>query len=241
MAFDQQDDWSEETDVYDIINAGPRNRFTCQGLLVSNSTAYGAVERTLERKIEQDTGIRPEPGTGARILEVLKQTRRIAFEYMDDIEKAPLHPGYVRAASGRKRRFALHPSTVSGISNRIRQSALSSQGREARNFPMQESVAATAARAAVWLLRRYRQLGVDAWPMIVLYDSVVTDCEYEDRVLVSQLHQEMMTDKNTWNYHGRTLKYPIDTELNTRWSTKTSQQELSQQARIPSIQHVNAI
>lgn len=233
--------WSEETDVYDIINAGPRNRFTCQGLLVSNSTAYGAVERTLERKIEQDTGIRPEPGTGAKILQVLKETRRVAFEYMDEIEKAPLHPGYVRAASGRKRRFALHPATVAGISSRIRQSALSSQGREARNFPMQESVASTAARAAVWLLRRYRQLGLDAWPMIVLYDSVVTDCEYEDRELVSQLHQEMMTDKNTWNYHGRTLKYPIDTELNTRWSTKTSQQELSRQALNSNQNYVSSI
>ena len=49
-----------------------------------------------------------------------------------------------------------------------------SMGREARNFPMQESVAATAARAGKWLLDTYIRLGMKARPLIILYDSVVT-------------------------------------------------------------------
>jgi hypothetical protein len=93
-------------------------------------------------------------------------------------------------------------------------------GREARNFPMQESVAATAARAGKWLLDTYIKLKLQAKPLIILYDSVVTLCPLEERFKVAQLHQLFMTDENTWEYHGRKMNYPIDTDFVYRWSAK---------------------
>jgi hypothetical protein len=104
-------------------------------------------------------------------------------------------------------------------------SMLSSQGREARNFFMQESVAATAARAAVNLLRYYRQNRLEAHIMVVLYDSVVTLLKKEYRFGVADLHQRFMCDENSWDYHGRKLVYPIDTDLCMAWSTKPSDEE----------------
>ena len=90
---------------------------------------------------------------------------------------------------------------------------------------MQESVASTACRATNMLEREYRARGMQAWVMIVLYDSVVTCCPLEERHVVAELHQRYMTDENSWKYADRTLKYPIDTEFNLRWSTKPTKEE----------------
>jgi len=211
--------------TYDILNAGPLNRFTCSGVLVSNSTTYGASATSLDRKIEQDTGVKPEPGTGDKIMEALAVSRPVATLYLKALERAPINPGFLVAASGRKRRFTLHPSHVSGISDRLRKGRASSQGREARNFPMQSSVADTAARAGVWLRLRYKQLGLRAYVMVILYDSVVTLCPPEERDIVARLHQLYMCDRNQWSFHGRVMNYPIDTGFVSRWSVKNQDKE----------------
>jgi uracil-DNA glycosylase family 4 len=207
--------------VYDIVNAGPRNRFTCQGVLVSNSSAYGASASTLERKIEQDTGKKPEEGTGQRLLKALEKRQPVAQDFLIKMERVPEKPGYYRAASGRIRHFSSHdPKYLDDIDEHLTMGLFKSMGREARNFPMQESVAATAARAGKWLLDAYIKLNMQARPLIILYDSVVTLCPLEERFKVAQLHQLFMTDANTWDYHGRKMNYPIDTDYVYRWSAK---------------------
>lgn len=212
--------------VYDIINAGPRNRFTCQGVLVSNSSAYGASASTLERKIEQDTGKKPEEGTGQRLLKALEKRQPVAQDFLIKMERIPEKPGFYRAASGRIRHFSSHdPKYLNDIDEHLTMGLFKSMGREARNFPMQESVAATAARAGKWLLDAYIKLKLQAKPLIILYDSVVTLCPLEERFKVAQLHQLFMTDENTWEYHGRTMNYPIDQLFCYRWSAKPSKDE----------------
>ena len=106
--------------VYDIINAGPRHRFTCSGVLVSNSAVYGAAPRTIELKIESDTGIKPEPGTGQLILDALMALQPVAEDWLKTLEMLPEHSSSWRAASGRLRHFALHPSNIAGISGRLK-------------------------------------------------------------------------------------------------------------------------
>lgn len=212
--------------VYDIVNAGPRNRFTCQGVLVSNSSAYGASASTLERKIEQDTGKKPEEGTGQRLLKALEKRQPVAQDFLIKMERVPEKPGYYRAASGRLRHFSSHdPKYLDDIDEHLTMGLFKSMGREARNFPMQESVAATAARAGKWLLDTYIKLNMKARPLIILYDSVVTLCPLEERFKVAQMHQLFMTDENTWEYHGRKMNYPIDQLFCYRWSAKPSKDE----------------
>lgn len=210
--------------TYDILNAGPRNRFVCEGILVSNSSAYGASSNTLERKIEQDTGIKPEPGVGQKLLDALSSSRPVAFAFLKALEQAPKTPGYLVAASGRKRRFSLYRSGI-GIDDRTQKGRLASQGREARNFFMQASVADTAARAGVWLRKAYRHYGLRAKLMIILYDSVVTLCPPEEREIVKRLHELYMCERNNWRYHGREMNYPIDTDFVARWSTDPKKED----------------
>ena len=187
---------------------------------------YGASETTLERKIEQDTGRKPEPGTGKRILDALARRQPVATQFLLDVEKAPAENKCLVAASGRKRHFATHYNKGVRYSNKYDAKKLnSSMGREARNFYMQESVASTSAKAAKWLLDYYLKNNMQARPMVVLYDSVVTLCPLEERHIVEKLHSRYMTDENVWTYHGVEMNYPIDTEILVRWSTKPTKEE----------------
>jgi len=207
------------------------------------SSAYGATAMTLERKIEADTGKKPEEGTGEKILEALANRQPVADGYLKAVAMAPEAPGYLRAASGRLR-HACMPSEVAGLSGNLRQSLLSAQGREFRNFPMQESVAATAAIAGNKLLEFKYQCGLTGVPMIILYDSVVTLCPPSERAVWAKAHTLFMFLANGWQYHGRVLRYPIDTELNTGWSERPSGLDaklLESAAYMPTPEHLKHI
>lgn len=180
-------------------------------------TAYGSTPGTLERSIEADTGFKPEPGTGQKILDALQRRQPTAVAFLDDLETKVEDPGYLRAASGKVRHFLL-PSNVHGLSPRLKNAIISAQKRESRNFYMQESVAATALRATYWLLQFKRKYGLVGVPITVLYDSVVTMCPFEERAIWAKAHELFMFRANGWEYHGRVLTYPIDTEFNAGWS-----------------------
>ena len=126
------------------------------------------------------------------------------------------------AASGRKRRFPIHPSSLRGLSSRVRDAYLRPMGNEARNFYPQEGVAAVASTSCIDLLDFCRECEMKSRPMVCLYDSVVSNGPLEERFICSELHQMFMTDLNVWNYHDRWMNYPIDTEFNYRWSWKPS-------------------
>lgn len=209
------DSW--ETEVYDIVNAGPRHRYVCSGVLVSNSSMYGATPATLERKIEADTGVAPEPGVGEKILKALEDRQPAATEFLKNLEESPETPGWLRAASGKVRHFQL-PKCSAGVPWKLFKSQKSAQGREARNFFMQESVAATAMRAANWLLDFKMRYGLEGVPLTVLYDSVCTLSPSEERFIWDKTHTICMYLANGWEYNGRVLRYPIDTDLNSGWS-----------------------
>jgi uracil-DNA glycosylase family 4 len=193
------------------------------------STAYGATGNTLDRKIEADTGEKPEPGTGDKILDALERRQPVAFAFMREMERTPEDPGYIQAASGRVRHFHTHPDVMSGmVTYRQRQGLVSALGREARNFKCQESVAATAIRAANYLLRLKMTYSLDGRPGAVLYDSAVTFNPAEERELWRLAHDVFMYLGNGWEYHDRVLRYPVDHELNKSWSWSTTEQEAAE-------------
>lgn len=189
--------------------------------------SYDIQASTLERQIEAEIGSKPEPGIGERIIEALDRRQPVALAYLERVAEIPDNPGHMQLASGRKRHFVRHPDNIWGIRARDRESLMNNQGREARNCPMQESVAATVSRASNWLISSYRQLDLPARLPMVLYDSVLTHCRMEYRFAVAQFHQQLITDRNTWLYNGRTMNYPIDTEFNLRWSERPSKEQLS--------------
>lgn len=213
------------TRIYDIVNAGPNHRFTCSGVLVSNSSAYGASPATLERKIESDTGKKPEPGTGEKILFALQKRQPVATAHLEGREESPTSPGFIRAASGRTRHFSLHAANQKGMNSRLLRGQANAAGREARNFDMQNSVADTSANACNKLLEFARKNGLRGRPIAVLYDSVVSLVPLEERNIWAKAHSLYMFRATGWKYHNTILNYPIDTELNPSWSSKPDKKQ----------------
>jgi DNA polymerase I-like protein with 3'-5' exonuclease and polymerase domains len=111
---------------------------------------------------------------------------------------------------------------LASLDYRSRRSLLSRLGREARNVPPQESVAATAARAAIRLQRHFRSHGMKSRVSICLYDSLVCVTPFAERFECQRLMRKYMSEENTWDYSGRTLKYDIDEEFLDAWSWKIS-------------------
>lgn len=100
------------------------------------SSAYGASASTLERKIEQDTGKKPEEGTGERLLKALEKRQPVAQDFLVKMEGTPNRPGFYRAASGRIRHFAKHAQKyLDQLDEHLTDGLFKSMGREARNFP----------------------------------------------------------------------------------------------------------
>lgn len=230
-ALDEPQSRTAKVRVYDILNAGPRKRFTCQGVLVSNSSAYGASPASLERKIESDTGVKPEPGTGQKGLDAIKQRQPRATEFLEEMAEIPKTVGFYRAKSGRICHCVTH-GAGSGVSFRTRNAVESALGRELKNYPMQESVGSTSARACIMALALYKNLGLKAVPMTCLYDSLVSLCPLEERFVVSRIHDLAMSELNTWTYQDeygeRMLKYEVDNEFNYRWSTRPNKEQQKQ-------------
>lgn len=185
---------------------------------VVSNCAYGAVASTIERRIEAVTGEKPAEGMGEALLEALERRQPEVFRGLEEVARAPERGDKLVAASGRVRRFPTHPSTLGGISWRVRKSYLRAMGNEARNFFPQESVAATLARACTWLNSWYRGEGLKARAVIGLYDSVLTYCPEEERHVCAEAHEVFMQRINFWKYGRRYMNYPIDTDFVDRWS-----------------------
>lgn len=214
--------------VYDILDAGPRNRFTCDGVLVSNSAAYGAVGTTLERRIEAATGVKPEPGTGQELLDAIARRQPVSVDFLNQQAEKPKRGEEIVAASGRKRHFPIHSRDLQGMPWRVRNSYLRAMGNEARNYVPQENVGATANRACQWLNNFFRGNGMLARTSVALYDAILTHRPDEERFVVAAAHQVFMCDINVWEYHGRWMNYPIDTDQCYRWSWKPTAVEKEQ-------------
>lgn len=189
------------------------------------SSAYGATGQTLERKIKADTGKTPLPGTGDKILQALAKRQPKATAYLLAMEELPKTGSCFVAESGAKRRFVIHKDDVRGLNPRTKKSILSTLGRQARNFPMQNSVADTAVRAGKWLLKYFIENNFYARPMVILYDSVVTLCPLEERFEVMKLHERFMDKENVWHDHDRCWSYPTSVELNYAWSRRPSKEQ----------------
>jgi uracil-DNA glycosylase family 4 len=184
------------------------------------SIVYDISSSTLERRIEVDTGKKPEPGTGQSLRDAWAKRYPRASDFLVELENIPREKGTYVAASGRKRRFHRHPVMLSQDSWRMTKGMFSAMGREMRNFPPQESVAATALRAAVWLQEFGRANNLEGYQIAVLYDSIVTHCPLRERHIWAAAHELYMFRANSWTYDGRVLKYPVDTEFNVGWSDR---------------------
>jgi uracil-DNA glycosylase family 4 len=212
--------------VYDILNAGPRHRFTCGGILVSNSIPYGATGSLLERMIEANTGIKPPEDTGSDMIEAWRGKYPRADEYQRSMEEIVRDPGYWRALSGRVRHFCYSElEDLRGYEQYKKRGILSGLARQARNFPHQEIVAATTARALLMFLEERRRLKMQSRVGILLYDAVTAFCPLEELKTAAALLQRCLTVDNEWDWSGGKFHFDVDISIGFRWGVKPTKEE----------------
>lgn len=190
------------------------------------SIPYGAKGPLLERQIEMLSGAKPEEGTGDKLIEAYEGKFKNAAAFLRRQERVVENPGYYRTVSGRIRHFHVNEVfDVDGVSEKAKKSIVSPLTREARNYPMQEIVAATMARAIIMLIRELRERNMRARPMILLYDALTILSPIEERREVEKLMHECMSGNNSWEIHGRTLRYSIDVGFTKRWGAGLTEAE----------------
>lgn len=191
------------------------------------SIPYGAQGRLLEREIETVTGKKPKEGAGELLMAAYQKKFPKASSFLEKQELAVENPGYYRTVSGRVRHF--HVNLIKDDVNSAwgMKSLVSPLTRESRNYPMQEMVAATMMRAQVSLLKDFVARGLQARPMIMLYDALVVHCPESERWLVQDLVAEHLSERTFWTVHDRKLSFTIDSAFSKKWGAKLTKEEKS--------------
>jgi len=189
------------------------------------SIPYGASPKLLERTIESITGIKPDPETGDKLIDAYEVKFPVAAAFLRSQEACVETPGFYRSISGRVRHFHVHGLGVEGLSENARKSLMAPLTREARNYPMQEIVAATMARAVNMIIQEFRDNGMRARPMILLHDALTILSPLSERWKVKELLQKCMSDCTTWEVNGRTLQFAIDVDFSYRWGMKPNKED----------------
>lgn len=196
------------------------------------SIPYGAKAPLIERNIEVLTGVKPVEGTGAAIITAYETNFVTATQFLNEMALLPsgdrpdlimpgTPPGCYDSVSGRRRHFKyVEIKDLEGLTEWAKRNILDPMTREARNYPLQEIVAATMARAHIWLLDHYIQTGMKARPMLLLYDALTVRCPLEERFLVRDSLQRYMSDQNVWHVprSNMKLKFDIEVDFNIRWA-----------------------
>ena len=198
----------------------------CSGVLVSNSIPYDASPKLIEMQVHGITGKKPEDGLGQKVIDAYHNSFPVATQYLQDRADAVYREGFFRSVSGRIRHFCIKRlEDVEGLSDWQRKSILSPLTREARNYPLQEIVAATMARANIMLLEKLIQQGMDSRIMILLYDAITMLGPLEERHEVRKLLKWAMSTNNVWDIEGRKLQFEIDCDFTIRWATDPTDEE----------------
>lgn len=198
--------------VYDILNAGPRRRFTCEGKLVSN--CYGATVVGLLAQLAL-SGLIWSEDEGNRFIDRWFNLYPEVREYMDVQRYRARRYGRVWDIFGR---YRLIPA-VQSTHKWIQEEGL----RQAGNFPIQ---AAAAAQFKLGMARtdaaltELREAGAWAWPMLFIHDQIITEVEEDFAEDVGEIQTEAMsgcmTDVDTGEHRFR-VPIKSDTALMPYW------------------------
>jgi hypothetical protein len=195
------------------------------------SCSYGATAGLLERRYKEITGSDPEKGMGQKVIDAWEAKNSIASAYLrarGDILGGP-PPCTDLGIAGMRRIFRkpiyLGSKPYSQFTDEERKS-VSGLYREARNFPMQNSVAETTAKGLRLCIEASRQLGLQAYHPQLLYDALTSVCPLRERFVVREMHQRFLGSMfNTWNINGRSLSFGVETQISYRMEhTPTEEQ-----------------
>lgn len=190
------------------------------------SIPYGATPTLLERMIEANTGLKPEDHTGEMMIQAWKNRYADANKFQEAMEDFVKDPGYWRSLSGRVRHFEYAElEELTGFDDYKKKGIFSGLARQARNFPCQEIVAATTAKALLMFIDDRRKMAMRSRIGILLYDAMTAFVPLEESRPASDLLRDCLTVRNKWNTKGGLFHFEVDTTIGFRWGVKATAEE----------------
>lgn len=178
------------------------------------------------RMIESNTGRKPDGSVGDMMIQAWRKRYPQAAEFGEYMESIVLEPGYWRSLSGRVRHFALATlDEVKEYDHRRKSSLRSGLSRQARNFPEQELVAATTAKALVLFTRERDQLQLASRVGLLLYDAMTAFSLLEQVRPTADLLRSCLTERCRWKAKGGEFNFEVDTSIGFRWGVKPNKKE----------------
>ena len=190
------------------------------------SVPYGATGTLLERMIEANTGVKPPEGTGDKMILAHAEAYPTATDFQLRMERCIEDPGFYRSISGRVRHFFYtNLGDLSDLKDYTREGILSPLKRQARNFPHQELVAATTARALLRFIKERRERGMSSRIMMLLYDAMTGIVPFEELKEAVPLLRNCLTIWTPWTANGKTFNFDVDVGIGFRWGVKPTKEE----------------
>ena len=189
------------------------------------SIPYQGSPSLLERMVEANTGVRPPEGTGQKMIDAYSGGKPVAWRFLKDMMDVAEDPGYYVALSGRIRHAMYSEiADLEGLSEYTRKGILSPLQRQFCNFPMQNLVADTTAKALVNFVHARRQLGLSSRIAMLLYDAMMSICRLEELKATRELLKQCLEGVK-WTAHGVTFNFEVDIGVCFRWGCKMTKEE----------------
>jgi DNA polymerase I-like protein with 3'-5' exonuclease and polymerase domains len=226
LARDLEEKATQTSEVYDILNAGPRHRFVVEDKVVSNCN-FAVVNGTTEKGLYLQLVV----AFGARKMSVPEWlTEDWCKRFIVDwLESRPEVREYFELQWYRARRYGLVWTSfgriklipeVQSCHSWIRESGL----RQAQNLPI-TGLAADQLKLIMGkldaILQKMWDQGVWVWPLLTVHDSVMIESEdkYAEEVLelTRDVMDQVMDDEGTGD---RMFRVPIESDglISERWT-----------------------
>lgn len=185
---------------------------------------YQASPTLLERMIEVATGHPPIEGTGEKLILAYKMTKPNVDKWLEERKQEVLEKQCYVSPTGFKRHYVL-PDEDIFMPTKLREKIISSLQRQNCNIGLQSLVADTLARAVYRINMFFIKNSLQSRVVVPLYDACYIVSPINEVELSKQILQKYLSDDNTWDLPGGTLKYNIDVEVTKGWGTKMTDKE----------------
>lgn len=192
----------KRTRVYDILNAGPRRRFTCEGKLVSN--CYGMSAEGYKNYAETGYGVKMTITEAEESRDKFFATYPGLIPWHYSYKKLALSQGYIDSPLGRRRHLPLIDSPNSMAKSR--------ELRRAINSPVQS----TLSDFSLWSTAILEKEGItkEAPVILMVHDQLVAYLPKDNWVYYARRYRDVMENLpfHEFGWEPR-VKFTVDVEI----------------------------
>jgi hypothetical protein len=186
--------------VYDLVNAGPNNRYQAGKHIVHNCYGMGP-QGIVSALRKEDPPIRVTDEEAEEAFKKFHKTYRGLSKWLDLTHSVVRDQGYVDSMMGRRRRL---PEVRSSD-----QAQVARAERQGANHIIQSTASDMTLISGIIISRALKKAKMKSVPMITVHDSIIFDCYPGEAQKVIDLAKSIMTNlpEHGWKVMGKDFKW----------------------------------